>query len=144
MSRLKHNFEPFIQYTSLRMLEYTDPICYVIDAALAQILTFDTSGSEVYVTENNPKSFCHSRQWFMYRKAISFLVMTIISNVLILIPSLKRKRTYSKITMCIGGRKTRNHTTTKSDVFLAGIASQLTVIITYTMDCPKYSRSSRL
>lgn len=28
------------------------------------------------------------------------------------------------------------HTTTKTDVFLAGIASQLTVIVAYAMNCP--------
>jgi hypothetical protein len=43
--------------------------------------------------------------------------------------------------MCIAGRKTRNHTTTKADVFLAGIASQLTVIVAYSMNCPQYIRS---
>lgn len=46
-----------------------------------------------------------------------------------------------KINMCAAGRKSRNHTTTKADVFLAGIACQLTVIVAYRMNCPQYIRS---
>ena len=46
-----------------------------------------------------------------------------------------------KINMCVAGRKSRNHTTTKADVFLAGIASQLTVIVAHSMNCPQYIRS---
>ncbi|MEE0200255.1 MAG: hypothetical protein U0I51_06870 [Muricomes sp.] len=38
------------------MVDYTEPICQLIDAYLAQMLTFDTSGIELYVTENNPKT----------------------------------------------------------------------------------------
>ena len=53
----------------------------------------------------------------------------------------ERAINHFKINMCIAGRKTRNHTTTKSDVFLAGIASQLTVIVAYAMNCPQYIRS---
>ncbi len=39
-----------------RMVGYTKPICQLIDPSLSQILTFDTSGIELYVTENNPKT----------------------------------------------------------------------------------------
>lgn len=46
-----------------------------------------------------------------------------------------------KINMCVVGRKSRNHTTTKTDVFFAGIASQLTVIVAHSMNCPQYIRS---
>ena len=46
-----------------------------------------------------------------------------------------------KINICVTGRKSRNHTTTKADVFLAGIASQLTVIVVHSMNCPQYIRS---
>ena len=53
----------------------------------------------------------------------------------------ERAINHFKINMCIAGRKTRNHMTTKADVFLAGIASQLTVIVAYTMNCPQYIRS---
>ena len=38
------------------MVDYTEPICQAIDATLAQMLTFDTSGIELYVKENNPKT----------------------------------------------------------------------------------------
>ncbi len=53
----------------------------------------------------------------------------------------ERAINHFKINMCIAGRKTRNHKTTKADVFLAGIASQLTVIVASRMNCPKYIRS---
>ena len=53
----------------------------------------------------------------------------------------ERSIKHFKTNMCIAGRKTRNHTTTKADVFLAGIASQLTVIVAYAMNCPQYIRS---
>lgn len=53
----------------------------------------------------------------------------------------ERAINHFKINMCIAGRKTRNHTTTKSDVFLASIASQLTVIVAYLINCPQYIRS---
>ena len=39
-----------------QLVDFTDPICQAIDASLAQMLTFDTSGIELYVTENNPKT----------------------------------------------------------------------------------------
>lgn len=53
----------------------------------------------------------------------------------------ERAINHLKINMCVAGRKSRNHTTTKADVFLAGIASQLTVIVAYSMNCPQYIRS---
>lgn len=39
-----------------RMVDYTEPICQMIDSSLAQMLTFDTSGIELYVAENNPQT----------------------------------------------------------------------------------------
>jgi hypothetical protein len=56
MSRFKHDFEPYIEQMFQRMVDYTEPICQLIDSTLAGILTFDTSGIELYVTENNPKT----------------------------------------------------------------------------------------
>lgn len=56
MSRFKHDFEPYIETMFQRMVDFTEPICQLIDASLAQMLTFDTSGIELYVTENNPKT----------------------------------------------------------------------------------------
>ena len=55
----------------------------------------------------------------------------------------ERAINHFKINMCVAGRRTRNHTTTKADVFLAGIASQLTVIVAHRMSCPKYIRSRK-
>ena len=56
MSRFKHDFESYIELMFQRMVDYTEPICQLIDSSLAQMLTFDTSGIELYVTENNPKT----------------------------------------------------------------------------------------
>lgn len=38
------------------MVDFTEPICQLIDSSLAQILTFDTSGVELFINENNPKT----------------------------------------------------------------------------------------
>lgn len=46
-----------------------------------------------------------------------------------------------KCNMGITGRKTRNSKTTKADVFLAGIAQLLTVIVADSMSKPQYIRS---
>lgn len=56
MSRFKHDFEPYIELMFQQMVDFTEPICQAIDSSLAQMLTFDTSGIELYVTENNPKT----------------------------------------------------------------------------------------
>lgn len=56
MSRFKHDFEPYIALMFQQMVDYTEPICQMIDSNLAQMLTFDTSGIELYVSENNPKT----------------------------------------------------------------------------------------
>ena len=55
--------------------------------------------------------------------------------------SIERAINHFKTNMCIAGKHTRNHATTKADVFLAGIASQLTVIVAFRMNCPEYIRS---
>ena len=54
-TRFKQNFLPWIEQMFHKMVDYTEPICQAIDASLAQMLTFDTSGIELYVKENNPK-----------------------------------------------------------------------------------------
>lgn len=56
MSRFKHDFEFYIELMFQQMVDYTEPICQLIDSTLAQMLTFDTSGIELYVSENNPKT----------------------------------------------------------------------------------------
>jgi len=55
-TRFRQNFLPYIELMFQNMVDYTEPICQVIDEGLANILTFDTSGIELYVTENNPKT----------------------------------------------------------------------------------------
>lgn len=56
LSRFKHDFEPYIELMFQRLVDYTEPICQTIDSTLASMLTFDTSGIELFVTENNPKT----------------------------------------------------------------------------------------
>ena len=56
LSCFKHDFETYIELMFQQMVDLTEPLCQAIDASLAQILTFDTSGIELYVTENNPKT----------------------------------------------------------------------------------------
>jgi len=55
-TRFKQNFLPWIELMFQSMVDYTEPICQAIDDTLAQMLTFDTSGIELYVKENNPKT----------------------------------------------------------------------------------------
>lgn len=53
----------------------------------------------------------------------------------------ERATDHLKINMCVAERKSRNLITTKADGFLAGIASQLTVVVVHSMKCPQYIRS---
>jgi hypothetical protein len=46
-----------------------------------------------------------------------------------------------KSSMCVANRKTSNLTTTKADVFLAGITSLLTVVLASRIKKPEYIRS---
>ena len=55
-TRFRQNFEPYIELMFRQMVDFTEPICQLIDSSLAQILTFDTSGVELFVNENNPKT----------------------------------------------------------------------------------------
>ena len=314
-TRFKQDFLPFIEEMFHQLVDFTEPICLAIDSSLAQMLTFDTSGIELYVTENNPKtlnalirrlkayykdnpevdpymmayglmpsqaaSSPHAKQQYInghFCYADKFAILTnglgIIRHITFLdddfkqlhpeIPVVKKsdspdedksigdstslkpvlsdffalhphfqpnptcpkdpsldmkylghchekgradrdkwgcpkvhmvkgqwvcdctepcstakkgRTTYTyenmdfrifpgiqrdtdewkslykirtiverainhfKINMCVAGLRTRNHITTKADVFLAGIASQLTVIVAYRMNCPQYIRS---
>lgn len=54
-TRFRQNFEPHIELMFRQMVDFTEPICQLIDSSLAQMLTFDTSGIELFVKENNPK-----------------------------------------------------------------------------------------
>lgn len=53
----------------------------------------------------------------------------------------ERTINHFKTNMYVAGRHTRNHLTTKADIFLAGIASQLTVIVAHRMHRPEYIQS---
>lgn len=55
-TRFKQHFLPFIEQMFNQHVDFTEPICQAIDASLAQMLIFDTSGIELYVSENNPKA----------------------------------------------------------------------------------------
>ncbi len=55
-TRFRQNFEDHIELMFQQMVDFTEPICQIIDSSLAQILAFDTSGIELYVKENNPKT----------------------------------------------------------------------------------------
>ena len=55
-TRFKLGFTDHIELMFQRMVDFTEPICQAIDSSLASMLTFDTSGIELYVTENTPKT----------------------------------------------------------------------------------------
>ena len=54
-TRFRQDFEPYIELMFRRTVDFTEPLCQLIDSGLSQ-LTFDTSGIELFVTENNPKT----------------------------------------------------------------------------------------
>lgn len=56
LTHFKQNFEVFIEQMFKQMVDFTEPICQMIDSSLAAMLTFDTSGIELYVAENNPRT----------------------------------------------------------------------------------------
>lgn len=56
LTRFRQNFEPHIELMFRQMVDFTEPICQIIDASLANTLAFDTSGIELFVAENNPKT----------------------------------------------------------------------------------------
>ncbi|MEG2286006.1 MAG: transposase [Eubacterium sp.] len=57
LTRFKQDFCPFLEQMFEELVDLTEPICQAINASLSSMLTFDTSGIELYVTENNPKYF---------------------------------------------------------------------------------------
>lgn len=54
-TRFKQDFLWDLQSMFDRLVDMTEPICQQIDANLASMTIFDTSGIEAFVTENNPK-----------------------------------------------------------------------------------------
>ena len=55
ITRFKQDFLPDLQSVFDNLVDITEPICLDINAKLASMQVFDTSGIEAYVTENNPK-----------------------------------------------------------------------------------------
>jgi len=55
LTRFKQDFCDHIRAVFERLVDLTEPICREMDAALADLLIFDTTGIESYVAENNPK-----------------------------------------------------------------------------------------
>jgi hypothetical protein len=47
---------PYIELMFQHMLDLTEPICQTINPSLASLLTFDTSGIKLYVSETNPQT----------------------------------------------------------------------------------------
>lgn len=54
-TRFKQIFTPYLELIFSKIVDYTELICQSINSTLASIITFDTSGIELYVKENNPK-----------------------------------------------------------------------------------------
>lgn len=54
-TRFKQDFLLDLQSMFDHLVDMTEPICQKIDADLASMTIFDTSGIEAFVTENNPK-----------------------------------------------------------------------------------------
>ena len=55
ITRFKQDFAEDLEELFKSLVDLTEPICQAIDASLASMTTFDTSGIEAWVTENNPK-----------------------------------------------------------------------------------------
>jgi hypothetical protein len=54
-SRFKQDFADYLQEMFIALVDITEPICKKINSELANMLSYDTSAVESYVTENNPK-----------------------------------------------------------------------------------------
>ena len=55
LTRFKQDFCGWLARSFEGLVEMTEPICREMDAELADMLNFDTTGIESYVAENNPK-----------------------------------------------------------------------------------------
>ena len=55
ITRFKQDFLDELQLVFDNLVDLTEPICQAIDSAKADMIIFDSSGIEVFVTENNPK-----------------------------------------------------------------------------------------
>lgn len=55
LTRFKQDFVEDLREFFERLVDLTEPICQELDLAKADMLVFDTTGIEAFVTENNPK-----------------------------------------------------------------------------------------
>jgi len=55
ITRFKQDFLDDLKMFFERLVDLSEPICQVLDAAKAEMTIFDSSGIEAWVTENNPK-----------------------------------------------------------------------------------------
>lgn len=86
LSRFKHDFDAYIELMFQRMVDHTEPICQQIHVSLSQTLTFDTSGIELYVTED----------WALSGIAL-LLMMTILNPLIQILPSRRKPILLTKI-----------------------------------------------
>lgn len=54
-TRFKQDFCEYIELMFIELVDVTEPICQAINPTLANMISYDTSGIEAYVTENNAK-----------------------------------------------------------------------------------------
>ena len=66
LTRFKQDFCNHIRAVFERLVDLTEPICREMDKALADLLVYDTTGIESYVSENNPKFFRLKEQQSKY------------------------------------------------------------------------------
>ena len=73
LTRFKQDFLPDLQSVFERLVDVTKPICQELDAEKADMMIFDSSGIEAWVTENNPKYANRIiKQLKAYAKAMNF------------------------------------------------------------------------
>lgn len=61
-SRFKSDFTNEMEEFFHTMVDLTEPLCRAIDQEASKTLIIDTTGIEVYVTENNPKFFASAQK----------------------------------------------------------------------------------
>ncbi|MDO5557936.1 MAG: transposase [Clostridia bacterium] len=55
LTRFKQDFSKYLEQMFIDLVDVTEPICRKINPFLSNMLSYDTSAVESYVTENNPK-----------------------------------------------------------------------------------------
>lgn len=72
-TRFKQDFHQDLQAVFDNLVDITEPICQKINAELASMTVYDSSGIEAFVKENNPKYINRTiRQLKSYAKAMGF------------------------------------------------------------------------